>query len=525
MRSRLSLALATLTFTTLLSPAFGGQASARSADADQAEHRRAIQEFRADVHTRIRHVVIIIQENRSVDNLFNGFPGADTVSVGRSHEGPVALRPVDLSYPADVDHQHRAFEEEYDRGKMDGWDRVRTAPHQDHTFPYAYVPRTQIEPYWRMAEDYTFADRMFQSNTGPSFPAHLYLVAGESALTASNPNHLETTQFAWGCDSPPDARVSEIDRQGREVPGPWPCLDFPTLADLADTAHVDWRYYAPPLENLGNIWSAFDAIRHVRYTALWHNVVSPETEVLAAAKAGDLPAITWVVPTAQNSDHPFPRKPTESDVAVAGQHGPQWVASVVDASARARIGRTPRSSSYGTIGAAGTITSPPPQLDVMGLGFRVPMVVMSPYARHGLCVALAARIRKHPPVHGGDLRTAVARHVDTRADSLQDCFDFTRPPAPFRPIPALHQAAYSPRSRHAGRRARRGLAQVDPARAPRAGETRSPTLVASVRTSTCRCRCSCRSRSRVKSPAGESRARSGTSSSPSPRRTPERMTR
>src|SRR5580700_5846270 len=57
--------------------------------------------------SKIQHIVIIVQENRSVDNLFNGFPGADTVTSGERRIGPVALRPVDLAYPADVDHQHR----------------------------------------------------------------------------------------------------------------------------------------------------------------------------------------------------------------------------------------------------------------------------------------------------------------------------------------------------------------------------------------------------------------------------------
>ena len=159
-------------------------------------------------HAKIRHVVIIIQENRSFDNLFNGFPGADTVKAGMSHDGLVPLRPVDLAYPVDVDHQHRAFLKEYDAGKMDGFDDVETSPRQrERTFPYAFVPRNQVEPYWKMAEEYTLGDRTFQSNSGPSFPAHLYLIAGQSDYTANNPNHIETSHFAWGCDSPENASL------------------------------------------------------------------------------------------------------------------------------------------------------------------------------------------------------------------------------------------------------------------------------------------------------------------------------
>ena len=177
-------------------------------------NQRRLAEFHRLEREKIKHVVIIVQENRSVDNFFNGFPGADTVDSGMSHGGEVKLHPVDLNSPADVDHQHRAFVNEYDDGKMDGWDRVRTLPRQDADFPYAYVPHDQIQPYWDMAEQYTFADKMFQSNTGPSFPAHLYLVAGQSDFAANNPNHIETGRFAWGCDSPLNATVSLIGPRG-----------------------------------------------------------------------------------------------------------------------------------------------------------------------------------------------------------------------------------------------------------------------------------------------------------------------
>ncbi|MEO6990532.1 MAG: alkaline phosphatase family protein, partial [Candidatus Baltobacteraceae bacterium] len=346
-------------------------------DGSNAARRHAAVE-----RAHIRHIVIIIQENRSVDNFFNGFPGADTVDVGMTHDGPVALHPVDLVRRTDVDHQHRAFLTEYDDGKMDGWDRVETEPQQrDLTFPYAYVPHQQIEPYWTMAERFTFADRMFQSNTGPSFPAHLYLIAGQSDFTANNPNHIETSSFAWGCDSPSNATVSVIGPLGIESKGPYPCLDFRTLADELDARDISWKYYAPSIRSLGNIWSAFDAIRHIRFSSEWSNVVSPETRVIADANQGALPSVSWVVPTARNSDHSFPRRKSSKDVAVTGAFGPEWVASVVNA-----IGRGPDWNSTAIFvvwddwgGWYDHVA--PPQLDRMGLGFRVPFIVISPYAR------------------------------------------------------------------------------------------------------------------------------------------------
>jgi phospholipase C len=354
----------------------------------------------------------------------------------------VELKPVDLNFPADVDHQHRAFAEEFDGGRMDGWDVVQTTPRQAPLFPYAYVPREQIEPYWQMAERWTLGDRMFQTNTGPSFPAHLYLVAGQSDLTASNPNHLETTRFAWGCDSPPNATVTRIDALGVEVPGPFPCLDFPTIADLAEAAHVSWRYYAPPLDSLGNIWSAFDAIKHIRYGPMWDDVVSPETRVLADARRGDLPAISWVVPTAANSDHPFPHHATTADVGVSQQYGPDWVASIVNA-----VGEGPLWNSTAIIvvwddwgGWYDHVA--PPELDRMGLAFRVPLIVISPYARRhyvshvrhefGSLLKFTERVFDLPSLNT----------TDRRADALRDCFDFAQPAQAFAPVPALHRAAF-----------------------------------------------------------------------------------
>ena len=243
------------------------QACAQTAGAKPINlKQRAEAEYVSNLRSHIKHVVIVIQENRSFDNFFKDFPGADTVDAGMSAHGPVPLHPVDLDLPVDVDHQHKAFVQEYDGGKMDGWLRVDTLPRQNPEFPYAYVPREQIEPYWDMALQYTLGDRMFQSNTGPSFPAHLYLISGQSDFTANNPNHMETTRYAWGCDSPLDATVTVIRPDGTEGPGPYPCLNFPTLADIALPQGVTWRYYAPGLDDLGSIWSAFDAIAKIAPT-------------------------------------------------------------------------------------------------------------------------------------------------------------------------------------------------------------------------------------------------------------------
>jgi phospholipase C len=385
---------------------------------------------------KVKHVVIVVQENRSVDNLFNGFPGADTVRSGQRRDGSsVALQPVGLAFPTDPDHFHATFVKQYDGGKMDGWDGADSRPPQGRNFLFAYVPREQVEPYWRMATQYTFADRMFQSNTGPSYPAHLYLIAGQSGFTSSNPSRLDTSRWSWGCDSPNDAIVSVITEADKEVGGPYPCLDLPTLADVMDAQGVSWRYYAPGIGDLGNIWSAFDAIKHVRYGAGWSNVISPESRVIDDASRGDLPAVTWITPSPRNSDHPFPKRGTSFDLAALSIHGPEWVASIVNA-----VGKGPAWDSTAIFvvwddwgGWYDHVQ--PPQLDRMGLGFRVPLIVISPYAKHGY-------VSHAQHEFGSILRFAEEAfglpslgQTDARADGLADCFDFTQVPRPFEPIP------------------------------------------------------------------------------------------
>src|SRR5579863_733359 len=99
----------------------------------------------------IKHVVIIIQENRTVDNLFNGFPGADTVTSGTAHDGStIALQPVSLSNETDICHSHPCWVKTYDGGKLDGFDLISPRS-MGRTYPYSYVPQSETMPYWTMA--------------------------------------------------------------------------------------------------------------------------------------------------------------------------------------------------------------------------------------------------------------------------------------------------------------------------------------------------------------------------------------
>ncbi|MBV9439400.1 MAG: hypothetical protein JOZ24_05365, partial [Candidatus Eremiobacteraeota bacterium] len=375
----------------------------------------------------ITHVVVIVQENRTVDNLFNGFPGADTVTTGRTHTGAsVALVPTSLAFPADIDHSHRHFVTQYAGGAMNGFDLGGPAG-QPATFAYAYVPQSETGPYWTMARSWTFGDRMFQSNSGPSYPAHQYLIAGQSNMVDENPS-----SSPWGCDSPAGTTTTLLSANGTESAGPFPCFDYTTFGDVLESAGLSWRFYAPAIGSGGDIWSAYDPIRHVRYGTDWTTrVVSPETTILTDVAAGKLASMTWVVPKGANSDHAGTNSAT----------GPQWVASVVNA-----IGTSPFWSSTAIFvtwddwgGWYDHVA--PPQLDAMGLGMRVPLIVISPYAKRGYISHVQHEF-------GSILRYAEARFglaplgaADARADDLSDCFDYTQAPAAFTAIQTRLRAA------------------------------------------------------------------------------------
>jgi phospholipase C len=386
----------------------------------------------------IKHVVIIIQENRSFDNLFNGFPGANTAQSGITSTGAtVQLKPAGLESSIDLDHSHLAWYRTYAGGKL-YFDIVSGSGGTSLT-PYSYVPASETAPYFALAKRYTLADDMFQSNTGPSFVAHQYLTAGSSQLNSGiyagdfvdeNPVQLIGK---WGCDLPKTATVDLLGPNGTDLPGPFPCFDYPTLADELDAKNLSWKYYSAGLTTFGGIFSAFDAIYHIRYGPDWTNdVISPETQILSDVPAKGLPDVTWVTPSFADSDHPGSMSTT----------GPQWVTNVVNA-----IGASPDWKSTAIFvlwddwgGWFDHVA--PPQIDSMGLGFRVPLIVISPYAKHGYVSHVQHEFGSILKFTEETFGLAPLAASDTRADDLSDCFDFGAGPQPFVTFPTTRSAQF-----------------------------------------------------------------------------------
>jgi phospholipase C len=377
----------------------------------------------------IQHVVIIIQENRSFDNLFNGFPGADTVRKGLTHTGKeVPLKSLALEFPFDPEHDHGAWVTSYDHGNMDGFDLTKRPRGVSPTANYAYVPQSETQPYWQMAQQYTIADEMFQPNTSGSFASHLYLVAAQSDYIIGDP-----TAKPFGCDAPQGTHAPQMQQNGYiDKDGIFPCISVNSLAGLADGAGVSWRYYTPPL-SASTQWDAYDAISPIRYSQDWtNNIISPETRILTDIQSGYLAGITWVVPTMANSDHGGSKSNT----------GPQWVASIVNAIGSSQFWNSTAIFIVWDDWGGWYEHVPPQKLDVMGLSFRVPMLVVSPYAQRGYVSHVQHEWGSILKFTEGVFGLPSLDQTDLRADDLSDCFNFGQVPPRFKPIPTRLPPSY-----------------------------------------------------------------------------------
>ena len=398
----------------------------------------------------IQHIIVLIQENRSFDNLFMGFPGADTTTSGACQPaawcktGTIALHPItlestgQLGFGTDIDHSHQGFETEYNHGKMDGFDKIRQGAAglgpPAKAYPYAYIERSETKAYWDFAKQFALADKMFFTDTASSFIAHQEILSGTVRLNAHESLTDQPDQQPWGCDAPPGTVTAIIKTNGQvsEFGGPFPCFtQYGTIADLLDAANVSWKFYVSGIvgknsDFSGAVWNGFDAIRKIRYGADWKNNISePNTNVLSDVQNGTLPSVSWVIPTLAESDHP----------ASGCNHGPRWITSVVNAVGQSKYWNSTAIVLLWDDWGGFYDNGPPPQVNYTSLGFRVPVIVISPYAK--------ASFVSHTEYNFGSILKFIEQTfglgslgtTDASANSMADIFDFSQQANPFKPEP------------------------------------------------------------------------------------------
>jgi phospholipase C len=385
---------------------------------------------------KIDHIVYIVQENRSFDNLFQGYPGADTVSSGKDSKGKtIELRPTSLKIVYQIDHSAQAmFHACHGTGSLPGTDCRMDGFNNESAYggppdpQYVYVPHAESKPYFDMAHEWVVADRMFQSQLDESFVAHQYIIAAQAQSSVNLPYGL------WGCEGGNIDFVRTVSqtRKIQRTKRQHPCFDYQTLGDELDAAGLSWRFYtskyASPSSDGGSYWSSYQAVRHIYYGPDWaRDVITPQKRFILDVRAGKLANFTWITPMCDDSDHSN----------CGGGYGPSWVSALVDTVGASKFWNSTAIFVQWDDWGGMYDHVPPPFKDYDGVGFRVPLLVISPYAKanHVSHVQYeTASVLRFAEDLWGLGRLAAA---DARATSpAEDCFDFSKPPRAFVAIKA-----------------------------------------------------------------------------------------
>jgi phospholipase C len=397
--------------------------------------------------SKIQHVVIIIQENRTLNNLFMGYPGATTQSFGYLRSGKkVQLKPAPLEEKDFLlSYDLRTFITQCNgtgsipgtNCQMNGFDKAswQCAP-SGCPFkypPYSYVPTSETTPYWDMAQQYVLADQMYASNLDESsFISHQYIIAAQAMQAFDYPSTNE-----WGCEGGAADIIGTLGPQ-RQFPVGSERVCFPdmSLGQEADEAGITWAAYSvavgPQLGGGG--WNGYQANQYV-YDGpdLANDYISPPSQFLTDVANGKLRQITWITPTLTNSDH----------LGSQSNTGPSWVASLVNAIGQSQFWNSTAIFIFWDDPGGFYDPEPPAYVDYDGLGMRLPLLIISPYAKKGYVSHVHYE-------HGSILKFAEDAFglprlsaSDKRAHSLaDDAFDFNRPPRKFSVIPAPHGKDY-----------------------------------------------------------------------------------
>jgi phospholipase C len=436
-----------------------------------------------------QHIVVIVQENRTPDNLFQGLcvppygskegcspsPTASQYDIQtnnwldkNSATGVTQPSTVKLANKYDLSHAHSAFTVMCDANavtgacNMDGAGGIPcsgTCPTKPQ-FRFVDNSAGALNPYLVLATQYGWANYMFQTNQGPSFPAHQFLFGGTSAPSAADDaagvfasENMSGAAKAAGCTAEAGTTVQLIDPAGELKDNQiYPCFEHETMSDIMPS-FLTWRYYTP---SAGSIWTAPNAISHICQSSGpggtctgqdWaNNVDLKPADVLKDISGCTLRSVSWVVPTGANSDHAH----------VNDGGGPSWVAAIVNA-----IGGSTacdNGSGYWQNTAifitwddwggwydheAPTILARP-EGDYQ-YGFRVPLVVVSAYTAAGYI-----NNERHDfgsilrfVEHNFGIPEGALNFADARAkNDLSGFFDLNREPRSFQNVSASKSANF-----------------------------------------------------------------------------------
>jgi phospholipase C len=335
----------------------------------------------------IGHIVVVLQENHTFDNYFGTYPHADgtarkPICLPNAPGSATCTSPYHEPSltPVDLNHNWKSAHADFNSGQMDGFVYAEGNPGT-----MAYYERADLPRYWIAADHYVLCDRYFTSVMSESAPNHLFLVAGTSGGI-----------------------------QDDRVP---PTLGFPPIFEQLDQSGISWKVYG--------FTQWYERFAYVQNTPAAKGQFAASSTFPKDVAGGALADVSWVIGAPGGTEHP------PANVQV-GQN------SVADDIVNP-LGRSPYWNS-----AAVFLTwddfggfydhVAPPVVDSFGYGFRVPCLVVSPYAKSGF---VDSAVNDHTSI----LRFVEERYGlsplstrDAAANGMAEAFDFTRPPRSFVPI-------------------------------------------------------------------------------------------
>jgi phospholipase C len=381
---------------------------------------------------KINHVIWIIQENRSFDNYFGPFPGADGLEpnacLPKMPGSKECVKPFHMPKDQpifDLPHSWEAAHAAYDNGRMDGFVWAEGTP-----YTMGYYDERDIPNYWNYARHFTLCDEFFSSLMGPSFPNHVYMVAAQSGGVITNITNLR--QLERVTDDPDGFSFASMVNLFQKTNLSWEYYTetrppIPWLIRMAGRQHEDsLRVTFPDPKGL-TLWNPLPGFNFIRDNPkLMANLVDLK-EYYADLQQGALPEVSWIIPDAQDSEHP-PEPIAQgmwhvTKIINALMESPYWKDTVVFLT-------------WDDYGGFYDHVQPPME-DAFGLGPRVPMIVISPYARPGYV--------SHATYEFGSVLKFIEErwglgHLTLRdgsASDMSDCFNFgQKPNAPLAiPVP------------------------------------------------------------------------------------------
>ena len=386
----------------------------------------------------ITHVVFLIKENRTFDTYFGTYPGADGATVGKTCDGKtIPLVKAHDSTPG-PDHSFAGGIHAIDGGKMNCFDTLFGGSNDE---AYVQYSQSQIPNYWQYAQHFVLADHFFTSVYGPTGIEHLDTVAAQTGRFIDHERATPPGQFGTNgipreyCGDRSERayrfkrltpgevhRVGVLENQAQ--PGPifhrfaslqWPCINIPILPKELQQAGISWKYY------LGHN----DYVETPDWIEYWHGGpmmknVAPAGSFMADITKNRLPAVSWVVPDIQFSDHP-------PDSVCQGEN---WMVRVMNA-----LQRSPEWSHTAVVVVWDDFGGfydhvPPPHVDIYGMGPRTPGLIISPWARPGFIahqtLEFASVLKMIETIWG--LPPLTQR--DASASDMLDLFDFHQKPNP-----------------------------------------------------------------------------------------------